>query len=126
MYEHLKTLEGIFVRETASRDDLARHGVTDNVYLVADPAFCMTPSEPADPKLQDLVMDGMIGINISPLVVRFQSGGGGLDAWRKTAAGLIEAVATCSGRPILLVPHVGSPLDDEDDFAFMGSLWKSR
>ena len=124
MYAHLKTLAGIFVRETASRDYLAGHGVTDNVHLVADPAFCMTPTEPGDPKLRGLVMDGMIGINISPLVVRFQSGGGGLDAWRKTAAGLIEAVAARTGRAILLVPHVGSPLDDEDDFAFMDSLWR--
>lgn len=122
IHAHLKTLAGIFVRETASRDYLARHGIVDNVHLMADPAFCMTPSEPTDPAIRDLVMEGMIGINISPLVARFSGTGGDLDAWRRNAADMIIAAAKRTRRPVLLVPHVGSPKHDEDDFAFMDDL----
>ncbi|MDJ1009702.1 MAG: polysaccharide pyruvyl transferase family protein [Paracoccaceae bacterium] len=122
MHAHLKTLAGIFVRETATRDYLARYGIVGNVHLVADPAFCMTPSEPSNPAVRDLVMDGMIGINISPLVARFSHAGGDLHAWRRNAAEMIVAVAERTDRPVLLVPHVGSPQHDEDDFAFMADL----
>ena len=122
MHAHLKTLAGIFVRETASRDYLARHGITANVHLVADPAFCMTPSEPANPVLRELVMDGMIGINISPLVARFSGTGGDIEAWRQKSAEMIVQAAQRTARALLLVPHVGSPIPGEDDYAFMDSL----
>lgn len=122
IHAHLKTLAGIFVRETASQDYLASHGISDNVHLVADPAFCMTPSEPTDPAVRDLVMEGMIGINISPLVARFSHTGGDLGAWRRNAADMIVAAVERTGRPVLLVPHVGSPKHDEDDFSFMADL----
>ena len=122
IHSHLKTLAGIFVREKASRDYLARNGIVDNVHLVADPAFCMKPSEPLDPTISELVIEGMIGINISPLVARFSHTGGDLDAWRKNAANMIITAARRTGRPVLLVPHVGSPKNDEDDFAFMAEL----
>ena len=122
MYAHLKTLNGIFVRESSSRDYLAHHGIIDNVHLVADPAFVMTPVEPMDPAIRDLVRDGPIGINISPLAARFSHTGGDLAAWRQTAADMIVAASEKIDSPILLVPHVGSPKPDEDDFAFMTSL----
>jgi colanic acid/amylovoran biosynthesis protein len=122
IHAHLKTLAGIFVRETATRDYLSRHGIENNVHLVADAAFCMEPSEPGYPTIRELVMDGMIGINISPLVARFSHTGGDLDTWRTNAAEMIVAAAERTGRPVLLVPHVGSPEHDEDDFAFMTDL----
>lgn len=122
IHKHLKTLKGIFVRETASRDYLARNGIFENVHLVADPAFCMKQSEPTDHAVRNLVMPGMIGINISPLVARFSHTGGDLNAWHHNAAEMTVAAAERTGRPILLVPHVGSPKHDEDDFAFMTSL----
>lgn len=122
IHSHLAALDGIFVRETASRDYLARNGVAENVHLVADPAFVMTPAEPADPAVRDLVMEGMVGINISPLVARFSGTGGDVAAWRSVVADMIVAAAERLKRPILLVPHVGSEIPDEDDFAFMASL----
>lgn len=118
---HLKTLAGIFVRETASRDYLARQGITNNVHLVADPAFRMAPCQPQIAAVRDLVMEGMVGINISPLVARF-SQAGGLEGWSGQAADMIAAAASRAGRPVLLIPHVGSPRHDEDDFAFMAAL----
>ena len=122
IHEHLKSLAGIFVRETISRDYLAKHGIVHNVHLVADPAFCMTPSEPNDPDIHEVVMDGMIGVNISPLVARFSKTGGDLEAWRQAAAQMIIAAAERTERPVLLIPHVGSPIREEDDFAFLESV----
>ncbi len=122
IHAHLRSLPGIFVRETASQDYLARNGISKNVHLVGDPAFCMVPTEPADPSIRGLVAEGMIGINVSPLVARFSDAGGDLEAWRAKAAEMIVATANQTGRPVLLVPHVASPKHDEDDFAFMASL----
>ncbi len=122
IHTHLRTLDGIFVRETATRDYLAHHGIAKNVHLTADPAFCMTPLKPDDVLVRDLVMEGMIGINISPLVARFSHTGGDLSAWRQSAADMIVATAEKTQRPVLLVPHVGSPKPDEDDFSFLADL----
>ena len=47
MFDHLRSLSAIFVRETASLEYLGSNGVSDNVHLVADPAFVMKPLEPA-------------------------------------------------------------------------------
>lgn len=120
LHDHLKTLDGIFVRETRTQAYLARYGITENVYLVADPAFVMQKTAPSD-AVQALVTDDTIGINISPLVARF-AGAESVDAWRAQAAAMIEACAARTKRPILLIPHVGSPLPDEDDYAFLRSL----
>lgn len=122
IHEHLKSLAGIFVRETASRDYLAKHGITANVHLVADPAFCMAEVPPPAPLIDALVMEGMIGINISPLVARFSQVSGNLPAWREQAADMIVAVADRLGKPLLLVPHVQAPSPAEDDFTFMAEL----
>ena len=120
LHAHLKTLDGIFVRETRSLAYLAGHGISDNVHLVADPAFVMQKTAPSE-DVQALVTEDAIGVNISPLVARF-AGAAGVDEWREKAAGMILACARRTGRPILLVPHVASPLPDEDDYAFLQSL----
>ncbi|WP_193212256.1 polysaccharide pyruvyl transferase family protein [Luteolibacter marinus] len=123
IHAHLKTLDGIFVRETETQNYLERHGISENVHRVADPAFVMKPSPPNDPEVRALVTDEMIGINISPLVARFaDSGEGGIDAWRGRAAEMVIAAGLKTGRPILLIPHVGAPKPDEDDFHFLESL----
>jgi len=46
MIEHLKRINGIFARETATVKYLADKGVTENVFRVADPAFLMEAKEP--------------------------------------------------------------------------------
>jgi len=120
MYAHLKTLNGIFVRETATQAYLAKHGVSENVHLVADPAFVMMKVAPAQ-DVQALVSDQTIGINISPLVARF-AGASGIDEWREKAAQMIIGCGRKTGRPILLIPHVASPKPDEDDYSFMQSV----
>lgn len=121
IHGHLKTLAGIFVRETATRDYLLRHGIVDNVHLVADPAFLMRPAEPSDHSVRALVSDAPVGINISPLVARF-SDASSLDDWCSKATEMVIACARRVRRPILLVPHVASPKHDEDDYAFMARI----
>ena len=120
MYKHLKTLNGIFVRETNTQAYLAKHGVSDNVHLVADPAFVMKKTAPSQ-DVQAQVSDQTIGINISPLVARF-AGAAGLDEWREKAAQMIIACGQRTGRPILLIPHVAWPKLEEDDYSFMQSV----
>lgn len=120
MYAHLQSLNGIFVRETNTQAYLARNGVSDNVHLVADPAFVMKKTAPSQ-DVQALVSDQTIGINISPLVARF-AGAAGLDEWREKAAQMIIACGQHTGRPILLIPHVAWPKLEEDDYSFMQSV----
>lgn len=120
MYSHLKSLNGIFVRETATQAYLARNGVSENVHLVADPAFVMKKSAPAQ-EVQALIREQMIGINISPLVARF-GGASSVDEWREKASQMIIECGRKTCRPILLIPHVGSPKSDEDDYSFMQSV----
>lgn len=120
MFDHLRTLNGIFVRETETLSYLRSNGVVENVHFVADPAFVMKKTAPP-PEVQALVTPETIGINISPLVARF-AGASGVDEWREKAAAMIIACGQTSKRPILLIPHVASPLPDEDDYAFMASL----
>jgi colanic acid/amylovoran biosynthesis protein len=122
IYAHLKTLDGIFVRETATQTLMAENGITDNVHLVADPAFVMEKSAPEDASVRSLVADNPIGINISPLLSRFSDNGTTLGSWREKAAEMISAVAARLTRPILLIPHVASPKPDEDDYTFLESV----
>jgi len=121
IHAHLKTLDGIFVRETRTQAYLASHGIEKNVHLVADPAFVMVPAVPKDAAVRSLVSDQTIGINISPLVARFSSADG-VEEWRAKSAEMIIACARRTGCPILLIPHVASPLPQEDDYAFLANL----
>lgn len=117
MFEHLRRLDGIFVREPRTLRYLQGHGVEQNVRMVADPAFAMTPAAPEE-STRALVREGAVGINLSPLLARF-GGASDLEAWRKRAGDLVIAVAERVRRPILLVPHVGAPNPADDDFAFL-------
>lgn len=120
IHAHLKTLAGIFVRETETQAYLSQHGISQNVHLVADPAFVMQKNTPA-PEVQALVSEQTVGINISPLMARF-AGASGVDTWREKTAEMVIACGQRTGRPLLLIPHVASPKPDEDDYTFMESV----
>jgi polysaccharide pyruvyl transferase WcaK-like protein len=126
MFDHLRSLSAIFVRETASLEYLRSNGVSDNVHLVADPAFVMKAVKPPNSKFSFSLHQGTIGINLSPLVARFRDSSKSATAlteWLDYCCNLIKAAATLK-RPILLIPHVGSADPDNDDFSFLGSLCK--
>jgi len=124
MFVHLRSLNAIFVRETASLDYLRANNVSDNVHLVADPAFVMHPVEPPPAKIGFTVLDGTIGINLSPMVAFYRGQNAAdvdLTQWLAGCVGLIKAVASLK-RPILLIPHVGSDYSANDDFALLNTI----
>lgn len=124
MFDHLRTLTAIFVRETASLEYLRANGVLENVHLMADPAFVMPPVEPPAVKSGFAVPEGTIGINLSPLVARYrgpQNAPFNLKEWLAFCAELVKSAAILK-RPILLIPHVKSDDPDYDDFSFLQTL----
>ena len=124
MFKHLRQLAGIFVRETESLEYLRAHGVSENVQLVADPAFVMNPVEPPPAKIGLPLPEGAIGINLSPMVAFYRgknSATADLNEWQDICVGLVKAVAALK-RPILLIPHVGSADPANDDFRLLQTL----
>ncbi|MGB0154263.1 MAG: polysaccharide pyruvyl transferase family protein [Verrucomicrobiales bacterium] len=125
---HLRSLAGIFVRETASLDYLHRLGLEENIHLTADPAFLMDAKHPKTYKLEgESVQPGTIGLNISPLVGRFRNTSKGsfkIDHWSKEAEDFITTVAERIPHPILLIPHVGASTKSDCDFHFLSDLFE--
>jgi polysaccharide pyruvyl transferase WcaK-like protein len=116
MIDHLGKVTGIFARESATVDYLTRHGVTANLQRVADPAFLMDPAEPQGEGKQLVIEKDAIGINLSPLMAKYVTGGD-LSQWEQIAATMIRDIAVKTSRPIYLVPHVTLP--GSNDFTFL-------
>lgn len=131
MFTHLRTLNGIFVRETASRDYLRKNGVKQNVHLVADPAFAMEPVEPRRAKLPFAIPSGAVGLNLSPLIARnflrqswqeWKATGYDLTDWMASCVEVVKVLSNLAKRPIVLVPHVGWDSPHNDDFSFLENV----
>lgn len=116
--EQFPRLALIVARERRTVAYLASLGVRDNVILLPDPAFSL-PAEPvALPEAQDrMLAKGAIGLNLSPLLARYRDG---MEGWLDDATGWVRTLLETAGRPILLVPHVFQP--DNDDQAFLGEV----
>jgi polysaccharide pyruvyl transferase WcaK-like protein len=115
MCDHLRKVTGIFVRESATVEYLESIGVAENVYPVADPAFLMEPIKPAGIEREMPLDEEAIGINLSPLMAKFVTGGD-LERWTKVAASIILKVAETTEMPVYLIPHVTSPHSDDSSF----------
>lgn len=107
----LRSLDCVTVRETISQNYLTGIGVSENVALVADGAFVMTP-ETLDmaafwPKHS---ADGVLGFNISPLIQKFRPAGESRRVLQQEVADFLKDVLDTSSVSILLLPHV-DPLD---------------
>jgi len=115
MGRHLRGVPGIFARESVTIDYLKSIGVTENVYPVADPAFLMDPVKPEG--IEDVlpIDEEAIGLNLSPLMAKYVSGGD-IDAWTTLAASIIEGVAKKTGMPVYLIPHVTNPTSNDHEF----------
>ncbi len=113
VFNHLRRLNAIFVRETISQEYLADNGVKDNVYLVDDPAFLMEPEMPGDSEFVENLPRGAIGISLSGLFLnqtRFS------ENHEDAVYRIVEAVRQRFGRPIILVPHCVSYANDDHAF----------
>lgn len=106
----------IFARERDSAEYLASKGLKDNVFRVADPAFMLNPEMPPTEKLPFDIEEGAVGINLSPLMAKYVTGGD-MKSWVKRSAEIIEGINANFKRPIYLIPHVTMP--GNDDSAFM-------
>jgi polysaccharide pyruvyl transferase WcaK-like protein len=106
---HLQKVTGIFARESATVEYLESIGVIGNVHSVADPAFLMDAMQPKEKMSID---QGAIGLNFSPLMADFVTGGD-LERWTKIVAEIIAEVARITESQIYLIPHV------TNDNAFM-------
>jgi colanic acid/amylovoran biosynthesis protein len=115
MGRHLRGVPGIFARESVTIDYLKSIGVTENVYPVADPAFLMDPVKPEG--IEDVlpIDEEAIGLNLSPLMAKYVSGGD-IDAWTTLAASIIEDVAKTTEIPVYLIPHVTNPTSNDHEF----------
>ena len=112
----LRDVTLILARETLTVEYLASIGVKENVRLVADPAFLLQPEDVALSGDERVVLDEpCLGLNLSPLVGRYC--GGGPQAWRDLARACVHVLSQETRIPIVLVPHVVLP--GNDDHAFM-------
>jgi len=121
MCNHLKKITGIFARESTTVDYLEKNEIKDNVYKVADPAFLMDPVEPREEGRRLAIDKGAIGINLSPLMANYVTGGD-VQQWEHIAQEIIHAVAKKTSRTIYLVPHVTTPV--MNDFTFLKKVWE--
>ncbi|MBJ7390882.1 MAG: polysaccharide pyruvyl transferase family protein, partial [Chthoniobacterales bacterium] len=121
----------VFVRETLTKEYLVSCGVSENVRLVADPAFLMEPLPVAAAKLGFDMPEGAMGLNFSPLIARYVSSCGGeawnipkeaLDRWIDLCAELVARVRNLEKRPIVLVPHVMHESRSIDDASFLAAV----
>ena len=121
MIDHLMKVTGIFARESVTVDYLTKNGVTANVRQVADPAFLLDPVKPKDIDKRFTIEEDAIGINLSPLMGNYVTGGD-LSTWECIAADMISTTAEKTSRPIYLIPHVTLP--GSNDFTFLEKAWK--
>lgn len=116
MLRHLRKVH-IFARESLTCDYLNQHGLIENVHKVADPAFLLDPQEPDKARLGIPINDGAIGINISPLLSKYNAAGD-REAWAAASAKIVDAIIANTGRTIYLIPHV-TGIAGNCDYSFL-------
>lgn len=114
MFRHLRRMDAILVRETISHAYLRDHGLT-RLHRVADPAFAMDRVPPSGVNAHVTIPNGAIGVNLSPLMASYITGGN-MMTWERQCADIIRSVADATRRPIVLVPHVTAPKGDDHSF----------
>lgn len=122
MRQHLLDYAAITVRETETARYLRGLGI-ENVIEVTDPAFTMLP-EPFE--VEDIFPDapeGLVGINVSPLVRGFRVDDVSRTQLDRDVATFVRELAD-QGYGVVLLPHVG-PLDGSSrnsDYHYLAGL----
>lgn len=112
--ENLRKFDGIFARESITYNLLKEKNANDNIYLYADPAFCMEREEMTLP--QGFDKDDTLGINISPLI-----GKSNPKIFEITDEFIKYAIDNTTLK-IVLVPHVVE--ENNNDYEFMLPLYE--
>ena len=105
MFAHLRGMRAIILRESGSYDYLKEHGVDANLHRMSDPAFAMEPVKPPPEKIGCDLPPDAIGVNLSPLMAKYVTGGD-RDAWVALGAEILQNIVSVTQRPVVLVPHV--------------------
>jgi len=108
MTNFLRSLDAVTVRETITKSYLDRIGVKDNVSLVTDPAFVLEPQEIDCTFLPAESPDGLLGLNVSPLIAKFRPQGEDPNVMQSEVARFIDDTLDSSSLSVLLLPHVDS------------------
>lgn len=118
LVEHLRNdVNLILLREDESLHYLNSIGVSDNVRMVADPAFMMEP-EVCDNWYGDSAPNKYVCVNFSDLMAKYVTDGD-LEKWKSICADIVNKLCGASPEDCLIVfiPHVKS------DFEFIQSLY---
>ena len=108
--ETLKSIDGIFARESLTKEVLENAGI-GNVRLFADPAFTL-PTEDAE-----LEGEHLLGINLSPLVAEYCSN------LSEYASRFLEKVEKETHYTPVLIPHVTIDEGDNNDYTFLKDIY---
>ncbi|MEA1049007.1 polysaccharide pyruvyl transferase family protein [Lamprobacter modestohalophilus] len=120
--EHLKRVHKIVVRETRTLRYLDGLGIKQNVMLMPDPAFSLSRTQAeVTPQIEHLLSQGAIGLNLSPLLARYRPSP---ERWLSEAADWLDALLAKTQSPVLLIPHVIQP--GNDDAAFLSALKSTK
>lgn len=111
----LKRYSLITARESITYNAMKNAGL-ENVMLCPDPAFLLQPTET---ELPDIFGNDVVGINISPLVMNYESDGG---ITMKNYCALIEHVLADTDMNIAFIPHVVWSFND--DLKPLGELFE--
>lgn len=123
--KHLGRMAFIAARESVTVEYLTKLGLGEKVIHVADPAFALAP-EPVDlaPFWPQDPGEGILGLNVSPLLLRYRPAGEPAGRLLDEIAGFVRYAVVERGLGVLLVPHV-VPHDGaakNNDATFMAQL----
>ena len=122
VHEHLKNeVTAIFVREKRSYNYLAKHGISNNVHLMSDPAFLMEAKLVLPNKTGFEIPENAIGFNLSPLISHY-IGDNKLATLTDIAINLIDAMNSKFHRPVILISHVTSP--HSNDYELLREIYE--
>lgn len=120
MSEHLKKVTAIFAREPETVKYLDSIGIHNNVYSVCDPAFMLKAKKPTNYNIE--IEQGAIGINISPLMVKYISNGNSCEFIKSTIK-IIENIIKSTGRKLYFIPHV--VMKGNNDYGIMDIIYNN-
>jgi len=122
IFDHLRRMQLILLREAKSQEYLRLHGVADNLGRMADPAFVMDAVEPPADRIGCRIAENCVGLNLSPMMAPYVTGGD-MQAWEDLCVAMVDRVGADTGRDILLIPHVIEPwLVSNSDHALLKNV----
>lgn len=112
--KNLKVFDAIFTRESLTYNLLNEKKANDNIFLYADPAFCMEREEMQMP--DGFTKENTIGLNISPLIQKNN------ECIFDAAEGFVKYIIDNTTLKVLLVPHVVEA--GNNDYEFMKPIFE--